>query len=170
MVIYLVKEEALKYKGKVKWIRISNLYANENDIRKIFEKLYERESFLGLLYDPDEKVLLLYFIPSLIAWLPIVIGLSSFIGGMIIQGVIMKRAEEGIGEWDIRNPPGYSIGFWDILKFGILSLVIAFIVKIGVDAYVAIRKVEYMPSPYQVIEPYVREAYKVGREIVERIK
>lgn len=167
---FLITEEALTYKGIAYWYKF-NIDIDEKELEEIFKRLYElkKDTFLGLLYDKDKKELILYFKSSLIAWLPIVIGLSSFIGGMVVQSILIK-ATSGSGTWDIRSPPGYSISFWDIIKFSILALSVAFLVKVGVDAYVSFKKVEYMPSPYQIIEKPFERIVEVGKEVIKHIK
>jgi len=162
-----------RYKGRAIYLRYAlQKGLTKDQVREIFEQLMEKTpNLLAMRYDPKTGIAVIFIAKtSLIVWWAIAIPVA-IIGG-VIAGYFL-----GHGETDYTSGivPGFNISFWDIIKFGALAFIIAGIIKIGVDAYVSVKKKEYMPvTPYEVfVKPIVvpvEKAYTTAKEIYTMVR
>lgn len=164
MVIYLLTPFGYNYRGKVVYNRITNIQLSEDQVYKLFYQLSQNKSFIGLIYFPEKKILITYFLPSLQWQIFLLTGLASFLGGIALDSWLKSSSSSGTGYFTPENPPGLpNLSFTDILKIGLISIIASFVVYIGVNAYVSIKKGEYMKEVYA---PITKELLPATKEAV----
>lgn len=162
--IYLLREFATKYKGKVVYARYTipkNL--SKRIIERLFIELTKRDPrFMGLIYFPDSGKLIVYVAKTKTLFIQVLIPV---IAGVIIGVIGYKFLFEGEGEgdWNPIEPPGTGFDFWTILKIGLVAIVVYMFGKAITDIYLAFKEKKPMESPYTVyVQPI---AQPIGQAI-----
>ena len=170
--LYLTQQ----YNGPVYWYRIP-VKVPEDKVQDIINAYYKEYGsiFVGMYYDPN--FIVLYFKPvKSYQWeivIPVILAMA--VGALGYAYFTSQPASGYSGSLfdNNGNPAGIPLSFTDILKIGLIVIIVGIGAYIGVNTYVAYKKGEYLEPERVIPLQYIREnigepVARAGKYIIEQ--